>query len=100
MVNMKIRPVYLGFLNSKPIIKQYKHHIRNQHQKLSRKTYVSLKNNFHQKSALYTPTASYFEKFFLWSPSGSIFDESYFLMKHMFFDSVFDADSEYDVYIA
>ena len=53
---IRVQLINLALLYRKWVIVKYKHHIRNQHKKLSRVTYILLKSNFRQNSILYSPT--------------------------------------------
>jgi hypothetical protein len=59
-------------------------------------TYVSLQTFFRQKFTR-TPLQLYFSKILSVVPLRYHFDEQIFLMKHMSFDLVLGADSEYDI---
>jgi hypothetical protein len=85
--------VYPDFDYQKLIFVQNKCVIRNQHWKLHRTTYILSKNIFRQNSTVLPPRC-FLLNFNLWSPSRSNFVEKYFLIKHMLFDVVFNADSE------
>jgi hypothetical protein len=87
----EILPAYLAFLHQKSVIVQYKHHIRNQREKLSRKKYISILfkscqffSNFHLK------TRKIFAK--------NVDQPNCF--RQISFNRVFHTDFEYDVYIA
>jgi hypothetical protein len=78
---------------------QYNHHIRNQHQQLSRATYILLKIILVKILPCIPPTA-FFSAVFPCGPPMVKFCWQLFLVKHMLLASVFDADFEYDDYIA
>src|SRR5271163_2263325 len=73
--------------------------IQNQHKKLSRITYVLLKNKICQN---FTPggTTGKISQNRAGGSTGENFDKFYFSIKHMLFDSVFYADSEYHMHFA
>jgi hypothetical protein len=66
-----ILPLNLEFLYQKSVIMQYNHHIRNQHQKLSRATYILLKIIL-VKISPYTPTAVFLRNFSCGPPHDGI----------------------------
>ena len=90
--SQEILPINLDFLHQNSIIRQYKHHIRNQHQKPSRTICITSLFNHLKFFRIFASKKSL--KFWPKTENQSN------ISKHISSDLIFDADFDYDIYIA
>jgi len=95
----KNRVVFWDFEHQYFIFMQNKRYIRNQHTKIHRKIYKSSKNNSRRNFTCRGPQGN-FSKENWWGVPQVDFSQKNFLFKSNWFDVVFYADSEYDIYFA